>query len=106
MDDLAVEIAEFDGIPVDDAESADAGSSQVESSRGAEATGSYNEDGAAAETALGFWAKGAEDDLAAVAGDLVGGEAVADGIPCRWWCLGRCPGSNCGTWGLMRCFTI
>ena len=74
VDDLALKVAGVDDVEVDQAECADAGGGEVESERGAESAGADAEDFGGLEPLLAFHADLGEDEVAGVAGKVVGGE--------------------------------
>jgi hypothetical protein len=95
VDDLPLEVRLVDGVVVDDAERADAGSGEVERRGGAEAAGADQEDARLEEPQLAFLADFGDEEMPAVApplglverlGDLEGqavslpvGEAAGEG---------------------------
>ena len=74
MDDLALQVGFVDGVEVDQADGADAGSGEVERERRAEAAGADAEDLGGLELLLALHADLGEDEVAGVAGDLFIGE--------------------------------
>jgi hypothetical protein len=74
VDDLALQIAGVDDVEVDQAESADAGRGEIERQRRAQAAGADAEHARGFEAALALHAHFGQDEVARVAGEVVGGE--------------------------------
>ncbi len=74
VDDLALQVAGVDDVEVDQAEGADAGGGEIEGERRAEAAGADAEDARGFELLLALHAHFGQDEVARVAGEVVGGE--------------------------------
>jgi hypothetical protein len=74
MQDLPLEIRDIDNVEVHDADRAHAGSSEIQCCRRAEASGAYQEDPGSLELPLAFHSNFREQEVAAVALELVPGQ--------------------------------
>ena len=74
MDDLPLQVACVDHVEIDEAESADAGRGQIERERRAETAGSHAENARGFQLLLALHAHLGQDEVARVAGEIVGGE--------------------------------
>ena len=79
VDDLALQIAGVDDVEVDEAQCADAGRGQIERERRAESARAHAENACGFQLLLALHAHLGQDEVARVAGEVVGGEL---GQPC------------------------
>ena len=79
VDDLALQIGLLDSIELDDAQGADTGRSQIQQRRGTQSAGADHQHPGILEPQLRLGAEVRDDQVPAVAGDLIAGQLSSRG---------------------------